>query len=950
MNLYMSLLWASCLTSTVFSRKSPFNHGVIIEYEDWAPEDNNALLEDVKNNIGSKAQVDEVEIKPHVEISSSVFRGVSANVTGLGSDVTEELVQSTIQNLRVVKKVSPIILYYPASTIASSGPLQARGEMLSMEPRAAAMQEETGSFSVHKMTGVDKVHAEGVKGKGITIAIMDSGFDYKQDSLGNTIGPGSKAIYGYDWVGDDYQFGGTPVEDDDPWTECTIHGTHVFGIAGANPTRFGVSGSAPEASFELHRVFGCLGAVASDILIKATTAIYERGVDVITASISVGSGSQYPSDPWSTVVQRINQNGTYFMGSAGNSGSSYYSGVAPASGIDVTAVGAVVNTETPNYYWNGSYTSGGVTNTNLTWIPGSRVAFPEEFSLWTASSELTDPLNSACAYPPDLELPNFNTTVLLVNWGYDASLICSGSDATKYLASLGAKYILFYIAGEGTPSRNPLTLEVASPRTASIEAVGVLSATSGEELFSALQKDPSLKASLGSPSNHKDSLEVTPNGVSGGRMADWSSWGPTNDGRTFPTFSAPGASFLSTLPKRLGGFGVLSGSEYLSSAFSPFDALSGCYGAAHSMSTPYAAGVVGLVKQAHPDWDALTIRNVLATTSRPMQYNDNTSTVYDFLAPVFQQGGGLIDAYRAVRTATVVDVPGLSFNDTAHQPKSLSFKVKNIGTTAQTYKLSHIGAASGLGLSSRDSYTLLDDSGREVSRSLQATYAEVEITPLEVTIPPGQESTITVSITKVPDLDITRLPFYGGYIALNSTDSINSVTVPYTGIATSLYDTPIDTSGTTLAFYNATSDNATALTASTTFNVTFLGVGVQWPNNTIWPAIIPDVKSALVYYAYKYDLLKANGDLFFQLWMFEDLNVQPGFNFYLDGTDPFIPPGDYRLSVSVLKIYGNMSKEEDWVSSSTLPFTLNYNPESVSFPTNATNATTATNSPITTSL
>jgi subtilisin family serine protease len=129
---------------------------------------------------------------------------------------------------------------------------------------------------LHSRTGVDKVHSEGLKGKGVTIAIMDTGFDYKQDALGNSIGAGNKATYGYDWVGDDYDPNGgvAAVEDSDPYSDCMFHGTHVFGIVGANPTKFGVSGVAPEASFELHRVFGCVDAVGNDVAIKASIGIY----------------------------------------------------------------------------------------------------------------------------------------------------------------------------------------------------------------------------------------------------------------------------------------------------------------------------------------------------------------------------------------------------------------------------------------------------------------------------------------------------------------------------------------------------------------------------------------------------------------------------------------------------------------------------------------------------
>lgn len=113
---------------------------------------------------------------------------------------------------------------------------------------------------------------------------MDTGFDYKQASLGNSIGPGQKVTYGYDWVGDAYnandETANEAFEDDDPWADCgqSYHGTHVSGTVGANPTEFGIVGVAPEASIELHRLFGCTGAVSEDVLIKASTKIYVSSV------------------------------------------------------------------------------------------------------------------------------------------------------------------------------------------------------------------------------------------------------------------------------------------------------------------------------------------------------------------------------------------------------------------------------------------------------------------------------------------------------------------------------------------------------------------------------------------------------------------------------------------------------------------------------------------------
>lgn len=42
----------------------------------------------------------------------------------------------------------------------------------------------TDNFSPHKMTGVDKMHKAGYLGKGVRIAVVDTGVDYKNPILG----------------------------------------------------------------------------------------------------------------------------------------------------------------------------------------------------------------------------------------------------------------------------------------------------------------------------------------------------------------------------------------------------------------------------------------------------------------------------------------------------------------------------------------------------------------------------------------------------------------------------------------------------------------------------------------------------------------------------------------------------------------------------------------------
>jgi subtilisin family serine protease len=85
--------------------------------------------------------------------------------------------------------------------------------------------------STHEMTQVDKVHALGIKGKGVKIGIIDTGVDYRHPSLGGGFGPGFKIAGGYSFVQDDFDGSVPAVESSDPLVTCVDggHGTHVTG-------------------------------------------------------------------------------------------------------------------------------------------------------------------------------------------------------------------------------------------------------------------------------------------------------------------------------------------------------------------------------------------------------------------------------------------------------------------------------------------------------------------------------------------------------------------------------------------------------------------------------------------------------------------------------------------------------------------------------------------------
>lgn len=242
-------------------------------------------MEDVATSNSHNVQ--NITVEPRLEFDSAYFRGVSFNISGT-TEAPHTEIEGTIQSLPIVKKVWPILTYHLTAPHSGSG--KGAFSRRSEDSLAPFPENSSDTFSTHIQTGVDRLHKEGITGKGVTIAIMDSGIDYLHPALGGGFGKGFKVSYGYDFVGDAYNSNVTPVPDSDPYTECSAHGTHVAGIVGANPGSFGIVGVAPDATLKIYRVFGCSGDVATDVGIQASLEIEAQGADIITASIVGGGG------------------------------------------------------------------------------------------------------------------------------------------------------------------------------------------------------------------------------------------------------------------------------------------------------------------------------------------------------------------------------------------------------------------------------------------------------------------------------------------------------------------------------------------------------------------------------------------------------------------------------------------------------------------------------------
>ncbi|MEW6605563.1 MAG: S8 family peptidase [Thermoproteota archaeon] len=123
--------------------------------------------------------------------------------------------------------------------------------------------------------GAEPAHSLDYTGRGIKIALLDTGIDYNHPELA----PNYKG--GYDFINNDND----PMDDNG-------HGTHVAGILAAARDGKGIVGIAPEAEIYAVKVSDKKGSGSFSSLAKGINWAIENDIDIVTMSITGNGGSR----------------------------------------------------------------------------------------------------------------------------------------------------------------------------------------------------------------------------------------------------------------------------------------------------------------------------------------------------------------------------------------------------------------------------------------------------------------------------------------------------------------------------------------------------------------------------------------------------------------------------------------------------------------------------------
>ncbi len=447
-----------------------------------------------------------------------------------------------------------------------------------------------------------------ITGKGVVVGIVDTGVDYTDKELGGGNFPNSKVIGGYDFADDDAD----PKDSDG-------HGTHVAGIIAGS-----VDGIAPDAKIRAYKVFsGNDNSTSTSTIIQGIEQAVKDKCNIINISIGTVGGQAFGDDPQSLAVRNAVGSGVVVVAAAGNKGSRSDSVEfplsSPASVDKAIGVGATDDSIT------GVITSG---NKQIL------ANYPPESPFFNDGNY--DMVYCGLGEPSDFQGKDVKGKIAFIERGK----IYFG-DKDLNAKSAGAIGLIVYNDVSGIPSIQ-LSSE-SNPQATGFIPFLFVSFTDGQTLKENL--------SLGIYIQNKYGL---------GRIADFSSDGPTSDLFLKPDLVAPGVNVSSTLPADK--VGVMSGT---------------------SMASPVVAGVSALLKQWRP--------NISPDDAKALLMNSSDVLINPYSGLPFSplmQGAGRINALNAINSNYFIKPSSVIFGN-GDLTKSVTFTVTNLSSNAKTFFTSY---------------------------------------------------------------------------------------------------------------------------------------------------------------------------------------------------------------------------------------------------------------------
>ncbi len=630
-----------------------------------------------------------------------------------------------------------------------------------------AMEIDEKMYSSVKTTEAQSTwHNYGYTGKGMVIAVLDSGMDLgmeefetidssnlkitkeQAESKIKELGKGKyyndKVPFVYDYVD----------KDNDVSTDVTNHGNHVAGIAAANGQEYNdeanvnkdsIRGMAPNAQVLVMKVFSTRDSNNFlDCCIEALEDAVELNADVVNMSFGRLSDTQNENSLWRKALDKAAEKGVVIVNSAGNDSVS----TSELFSDDLNNPYGIKDTATLDYISDNTITVASAENeydipsNYLRFVSTKGTDISTKFINYTeegTSSDFTSNLDFLkeenefcyCYEGKDEQLNDIDNKVVFINTSDIDNQTNTLTNIYDTVSSKGGKALVLVQS-----SNSMMTYFHDSTIIMPLITIGP---NKGKMFISSIENG-----------DNKFKLQEN-NGLverrNGGDINNFSSWGPTPNFELKPEISAPGGDIYSTLGN--GEHGAMSGT---------------------SMSSPNVAGAVMLLKEGIAKKNInlsgidLTkyIKIALMNTAEPLINDDNIP-----FSPR-QQGAGMMKVEKAIKNnVTAVNEDGNAYVRLLNIGNEASFKIKlkNYGSNSVTYSLKD-----------EDLYT--ETVENDLVKEIKIEGAKISFSTSSVTVKGNSEVEVTGKVT-IPNT-LEKNNYVEGYITLENKDEV-SLNVPVLG-------------------------------------------------------------------------------------------------------------------------------------------------------------------------
>ncbi len=488
-----------------------------------------------------------------------------------------------------------------------------------MQPLRQTMSQTTGSDKAWE--GIPEANINRLSGKNKLIGIIDTGLERNHLEFNRP----RKVRGGYNFVNNNSDF-----------SDQQGHGTHVAGIAAGQGNNPAHRGMAYEADIMVYRVFTPNVQGARNVVAAIDRSVADK-CDVINLSLGYAGGENAKgTTAYHRSIANANKAGVFVVAAVGNEGSRRkeipWTASSPSIVEEAFSVAASNDRKTEAY---------------LILQPGTpsekRIHAVHGYPTPHFSNELIQKPIVFAGYGSEKELQDLNLSgkIALIKRGPIENGITFRDKLENAMKKGAEGVILFNHTPYEIMTPHLLRENETESQAKHLVPTVMITLEDGQYLQSVISKE--YKASI------TYDVQIA--------MADFSSMGPTPDAAFKPEISAPGDNIRSTYKT---GYATMGGT---------------------SMASPSIAGLVTLIKEAHPKWTHEQIKSSLMNTADIMINKDNLLPISFLL-----QGAGSARVDKALTTPAFVE-PRAIIYPSAQNTIEQTFTIQNALDKKQSLRL-----------------------------------------------------------------------------------------------------------------------------------------------------------------------------------------------------------------------------------------------------------------------